>query len=428
MQTSIPAPPSSFRYFVTASLGFALTFGAALGAALLATKTLPHDFLAGFSIDGVRTAHAHAQVFGFATLFVMGVAHHALPRLKGAPPPAPRLVLASFWLQAGGVLAVALGALAATPRGAALRLAGTLAMLAAAIVFERRVARILAAGPPSAERLEPWLRCGCAWLIIASALSMLAAAGATALQPAVWDAALFGFASSWIFGFSLRILPAFLGVAPAASGRGAVCAIYQGAVAAWVLADAATSRPFAMPGALAGIGLAAAGGLAVLRLRPFARRAVAQGAGNEAGSARLVRAAYFWFLIGIGCGPLWSAAAALAGGLVPSLVLDFARHALTLGFLAQMIIGVSTRIVPAFSGRGLWSWRWRDATFVLLNAAVLLRALQVVVELGGPEVAWRWIALSGVLGFAAFVAFVVNLGMTVAGRGPAVARGGATPA
>jgi hypothetical protein len=87
-----------------------------------------------------------------------------------------------------------------------------------------------------------------------------------------------------------------------------------------------------------------------------------------------------------------------------------------------MIIGISTRIIPVFSGKALWSPGWRAATFHLLNAAVLVRALQVVAALGGPEAVWPWIAASGALGLAAFTAFAVNLGLTVAGRGVAPVR------
>ncbi len=416
-------PPARYRRFIASSLGFALTFGAGLGALLLGTNTLPSSFLGGISAAAARTAHAHAQVFGFAALFVMGVAYHAVPRIKSAALAAPRLVAASYWLQAGGVLLVAVGVLAPAPLGAATHVLGAVALLGAALAFGRVIDRTLASGPTSPERFEPWLRSGCAWLVVAAALTLAAAAGASPLQPAVWEAALYGFAASWVFGFSLRLLPVFMGIAPAPRGRGGVCVAYQAAVGMWV-GVAVLSAWWLVPPlrAVAGVALAAAGAVAVWRLRVFAAREV-PGAAVDRGYEKFVLFGYAWLLVGLLCGPAWSAGAAIAGVPMPALVLDFGRHAITLGFLTQMVIGIATRIIPVFSGKALWSPRWRAATFYVLNAAVLVRGLQVVVELGGPEGAWPWIAVSGVLGFAAFAGFALNLGMTLAGRGVGPPRG-----
>lgn len=416
------APPASYRRFIATSLGFALSFGAALGALLLANNTLPFSPLGGLSAGAARTAHSHAQVFGFAALFVMGVAYHALPRIKATALAAPRLVAASFWLQSGGVMLIAVGGLAGGTVGRAAPTLGAAALLAAALAFGWVIDRTLAAGRPAPERFEPWLRSGCAWLAVAAVLSVAAAAGAPALQPAVWDAALYGFAASWIIGFGQRILPAFMGIAPAARGRGWLCAGYQVSVAMWVGSAALQAWTVPWLRGAAGFALAAAGGLVVWRLRIFAARERPGGAADR-GYEKFITAAYAWWLVGLLCGPAWSAAAAGSGAQVPALVLDFGRHAITLGFLTQMIVGISTRIIPVFSGKALWSPAWREATFHLLNAAVLVRALQVVVALGGPEFVWPWIAASGALGFAAFAAFAVNLGLTVTGRGAEPAPG-----
>ncbi len=408
-------PPTRYRRFVATSLAFALTFGAGLGAALLATKTLPWSIL-GDSAAAARTAHAHAQVFGFVALFVMGVAYHAIPRIKSAPLAAPYLVSPTYWLEAGGVLLITLGALAGTPAAAGARVVGGAALLAAALAFTWVIDRTLASGAPAPERFEPWIRAGCGWLIVAAVLTLVVSCGAIGLQPAVWDAALYGFATSWIFGFSLRILPAFMGIAPPLRARGHVCAAYEVAVAAWVgvtVLEAWWHVPALR--AVVGAGLAVAGGAAVWRIGVFGAREVS-GGDVDHGYEKFVLTGYAWLLVGLLCGPAWSAAAAVTGAPMPVLVLDFGRHAVTLGFLTQMIVGISTRIIPVFSGKALWSPRWREATFYLLNGAVLVRALQVVVELGGPEAAWPWIAASGALGFAAFVAFTVNLFMTLSDR------------
>ena len=407
------APPSTRRFLVT-SLLFTLTFGTALGALMLAALTAPFGALGSLPIYPARVAHAHAQVFGFAALFVMGVGYHALPRMVAGPLAAPRLVDASYWLQSGGVLAIAVGAFLDAPLGPGLHLAGATALVLGSLAFAVVVGRTLAAGRATAERIEPWLVAGCAWLVLASLLALAAARGMTALVPAMWDAALYGFAASWIFGFGLRMLPAFLHLRAAPGGRGVVALLYQVAVLAWVV-DAALWPTSPLPALriLAGAALAtsvliyvARLGIASLPPRP-----------GEGVAGRFFEAAYVWLLVWVVCVPAASAVATGVGSEVAPAVTDFGRHAFTFGFLTQMIIGVALRILPALSGNALWSRGWRNATFWLLNGTVALRGLQVVVALGGPLALWRFTALSGVLGLAALISFTVNLAMTLRGAG-----------
>lgn len=410
MSPDRPAAAGSRRFLVT-SLLFALTFGTALGALTLAALTAPAGPLVRLPIYAARTAHAHAQVFGFAALFIMGVAYHALPRLVIAPLALPRLVGASYWLQSGGVLAIALAAFVDAPLGPALHVAGATGLLLAAIAFASVVTRTLASGTPTPERIETWLLAGCAWLIVASLLALAVACGHPALLPALWDAALYGFAASWIFGFGLRMLPGFLGLRAAAGGRRAVALGYQAAVLAWVAIVAlAPTTPLPTARALAGALLS------LVVLVYVGRLDIASAATRASALAgRFFEAAYGWLLVWVVCVPAASALAAAAGSEVPPAIVDFGRHAFTVGFLTQMIIGVALRILPALSGAALWSTGWRSATFWLLNATVALRGLAVVVALGGPPALWPVTAGSGVLGIAALAAFTVNLAMTLRG-------------
>jgi hypothetical protein len=55
----------------------------------------------------------------------------------------------------------------------------------------------------------------------------------------------------------------------------------------------------------------------------------------------------------------------------------------------------------------------RDAAFYLLNASILVRALELPIGLGFWVGAWSYIALAGPLGVAAMVLFAVNIVMTV---------------
>lgn len=409
--------PTRYIRFFIASLLFALTLGSTLGALMLATLTLPWNFLGRLSVTSAALAHGYAQVFGFAALFIMGVAYHVIPRFKKAPLAAPGVASVSFWLQAGGALVVAVSVLTTLPVVGSAQFVGTMALLAAALGFGWVIHRSLAAGEPTPERFERYLRAGCAWLVVAAALAVATAAGVGVLQPAVWEAALWGFVASWILGMSLRIAPVFLNLPPSSHrGSSALFAGYQLTVAAWVIVAVIETWTL-LPSirALSGAALALVTGAFVLRLGVFRPRED-QGTVDDRGHEKFIFAAYAWLLIALVFAPGWTAAMAFAGSPMPALVLDFGRHAFTLGFLTQIVVGVAARLVPVFAGTPLWSKDWRDVTFYLLNAAVVARGLEVLVEVVGLSEVWPYISLSGPLGVGAFAAFTANIVMTIRAR------------
>ncbi|MCZ7625652.1 MAG: DUF542 domain-containing protein [Candidatus Methylomirabilis sp.] len=413
---AVPRPTGYVRFFA-ASLLFALTLGSTLGALTLATITLPWNFLGGLSSDATKVAHGYAQVFGFAALFIMGVAYHVIPRFKAAPLTAPGVASASFWLQTGGVLVITVGLLAGPPVVGPTQLAGAIMLLTAALAFGWVIHHSLDAGAPTPERFERYLRSGCGWLVIAAALAVVTAAGADSLQPAVWETALWGFAGSWILGMSLRIAPVFLGLTlPPARMNTALFIGYQVAASAWILV-AVIETWIPLPGlrAPAGVALALMVGAFVLRLGILGSWENQTVVGDR-GYEKFLVAAYAWLLVALVFIPVWSAVSALTGQPVPALVLDVGRHAFTLGFLTQIIIGVAARLIPVFAGTPLWSRGWRDTTFYLLNAAIATRGLELLVELAGLDEVWPYISISGVLGVGAFAAFAVNVIMTVRTR------------
>ena len=75
-------------------LSSALLMGAGVGFVLATILTLAlawHIFLGPWWI-AIAQAHGHVQIYGWAGLFVLGVALHFLPRLRGTPLSMPRLV------------------------------------------------------------------------------------------------------------------------------------------------------------------------------------------------------------------------------------------------------------------------------------------------------------------------------------------------
>src|SRR5688572_22294534 len=172
-----PAAPLAFeavhRYkpFLLTSLALTLTFGATLGMINLARLTTP--WFGGLATGAIR-AHAFVQVFGFVGLFVIGIALHVLPRFAARPLWRPALVPVVLGLQSGGVLAIAGAFLLRDDAFRWIWVAGSLALVAAAMLFASVVARTLA-GLDSPERFARWVVAGAAWQVAAAGLSVVAA-------------------------------------------------------------------------------------------------------------------------------------------------------------------------------------------------------------------------------------------------------------
>ncbi len=128
------------------------------------------------------------------------------------------------------------------------------------------------------------------------------------------------------------------------------------------------------------------------------------------GTEKFLWTAYLWLALALALGPV---AVAVTGSAFVGPRADFARHAFTLGFLTQMIFGVSMRVLPTAAGIPIWSNRLRDYTYGLLNAGALLRAGEAITAWGGSMAWYRWSALSGPVAWAAFVLFALNLIMSV---------------
>jgi hypothetical protein len=410
-------PARVFVPFFIASLSLTLTWGATLGMINLARLT------AGWGLGGLPRpsvwAHAYVQVFGFMALFIMGVACHVIPRFVGGTLQHPRLVRWTFWLQLAGVVAIACGFFHGAPLTRPLWIVGSALLVAAAISFARVMLATMRAGLPGREPFRRWIAAGTLWMIAASVLAAVAAlTDDVTWHRVLWMAALYGFISSWIFGVGRRILPTFLGCHPRwPSIERGVFVLYQVGAAAWVTGAWPDS------GAALVWLRAAGGGLLIVSvtlhtacLGLFAPAGPLLGCAVRSpqhGWERYVFAAWGWLFAGLALGPGWTIVQLLAGGSELVLMLDVARHTMALGFATQMVLGVASRVVPNFTGKPLWSPRARDAAFVLLNASMLFRALELPIAFGLWVGAWSYIAWSGPLGVAAMVLFASNIVMTV---------------
>ncbi len=219
-----------------------------------------------------------------------------------------------------------------------------------------------------------------------------------------------GFMAPFVWGFSARWLPVFLGLRPL---RSKLLLAGLGANSAGVLA-ALTGRLGVCTALLLCGGVAA--GNALRLFEPTAQPPKIRGV--HASFPAFVHLAYMWLVVAALLG-VWAAYAAgeTAG------IWGASRHAFTVGFIATMVFCVGQRVLPAFSGmRHLFSPRLMFFGLLLLNVGCSLRvSSEVLAYRGYLAGAWKWLPVSAVIEMTAVTLFALNMGASFAQPAPATA-------
>ncbi len=408
-----PGPADTiYRRFFKAGIAIVLSAGALWGAILLLRIGLSGAFEA-ISIHDVN-AHGHAQIFGWIGLFVMGFAYQAFPRFLHTELPKPRLAIASFWLMVAGIaIRVATEPFApGAPLLVGIGLFAGAMELAAVGIF---ASLILATAKKSGKKIEPYLGYAIAAIVffVLQALGDVALFAATATaasadalgtivsryQPALRDVQIHGFALLMVLGVSQRFFPGMYGH-PAVKRKTALflLPILVGAVLVEVIAGIALRTGGggfgSPPGVLfwgAGLVLAAAASVLVLKLD------VLRSGPERDRSTKYYRAAYGWLLLSL----LLLVAMPLYLGAVdrPSshAYAGAVRHAITVGFLSLMILGVASKVVPTLCGVDSRKLDPLVAPFLLVNMGCAMRVgFQVMTDFR-PEFAFPVAGVSGLL-------------------------------
>lgn len=401
--------------FVLSALILALTLGAGWGAHIL--------FPIGFngSFDAVPSAHiiAHgaAQLWGFVVIFIIGVAMRYLSMVtgRGAPPAAVRgcvLAVLITGVLGGFVWSLAPAALPhVAPLSAMALLAGSGAYLAIVFYYVR------------GKLAEMWARSvlvAAGWLVLWACFTWYLRSWAGASGPRVYsaterqmvmDLALFGLAMGSIYGFGRKLLPGFLAAdRPRTQLLDLTFYLHNGGLTALVLGRWLAMAP-AIVGGLIGIGGGAmvyVAGLRGLRGQPGPSR-------PEQGHPflrRYIQLAFSWLLISL----IGFAAMAIAedlGGLeMPHAIRGAARHALTVGFLLTLILGVGQRLFPIL-GHTLLAWpRLVVPIFLLIGVGNLLRVTSEVATVWWAP-AFLVMPFSAILELTAISLFAANAMRTI---------------
>ncbi|HEU5345863.1 MAG TPA: NnrS family protein [Ktedonobacterales bacterium] len=406
---------------VSPLLRSALLLGVGAGFALASVLSVSLGFHLPLGAWWLATAQAHGriQVFGWAGLFVLGVAFHFLPRLRGAPLRWPEMVRWLLGAEVAGLLLRGLAQPLLTLAPDSLFWGIALIVSAALEVIGLGLAVTLMAGTalrPGAPKLRskvalwgvwPFLICVALSLTLAPLVNLVGAiqaaqpiSGGGIVPPLTDDASvllgLFGFLTPMALAMSARALPLYAGLEsipqrilwPIACGYGAGLALA-------LIGDAGQGAELAR---LHGAGLALLGAALICFLvivtRLMTRRGrlpaqvrklaptpeqVARNYTRHISDERarygpyvaLIISAYLWaFLAGA---LLVVDGVAIALNASPPVTLDAARHSIAVGFIALLLAGVSVRMIPGFSGGHIRSPRLVTTMLWLGNAAALLR-------------------------------------------------------
>jgi len=414
-----------YRRFFKAGIGIVLTVGCLWGAINLLQIAMGNSFLQLRLLPAIH-AHAHAMVFGWVGMFVMGFAYQSFPRFKNTTLWRPGLANLSFYLLAAGILTgmaadMLLPAFSAFVLGAF----SAIAELTAVVLF---MLVLYQTGRQSLEPHNPYekfIASSFLWFLLGTILNaVFFFAKATArgehdlimrialIDGPLRDIQLLGFAALIIAGVSQRFVPQVYGLArPARGRRNLIFWLMNGSlvlnIVSFVLLLTTQQLYFA-------IGLE----LAYLLMPVWAVLLAGQLGVFTAPSQpdrtfKFIRAAYVWLIIACGMMPFFPLYGVATHQVFAHTYMGSHRHAFTVGFISMMIMGVSSRVVPILAGidskrmNSLW------LPFILFNVGCIGRVVLQVLTDFVPKIAYPLIGFTGFIELSALLWWGIELWCTM---------------
>ncbi|MBZ5574258.1 MAG: NnrS family protein [Acidobacteriia bacterium] len=399
--------------YITTGLAFMLLPGTFLGVWNLLAISSRH---ASNSVSaGWVQAHGHAQIFGWIGTFILGIGFYSIPKLRRMNPFALWAAWVCWALWTSGITLRWLTGVYQWQWRVVLPVSAALEVVAFVIFFHS----VSGHRPQDSgrQKLDEWVLVVIAaatgllltLLVNLGAAMWLAYRGISPDLPTEFDQRFlvletWGFLVPFVWGFSAKWLPIFLGLRPV---RGRVLLLAVAVNSAGVIA--------AMMGWMRPAVLLLLGGIliAVWALSLLERtRQPPKVKGVHASFPVFVRLAYVWAIVAAALG-IWANSVEGSHGIWGA-----SRHALTVGFLATMVFSVGQRVLPAFSGmRLLFSTRLMFLSLLLLGTGCLLRvSSEILAYQGFANWAWSWLPVSAIIEMTAVTIFAVNLLFTFARR------------
>jgi len=425
---------SIYRRFFKAGVVVILTAGAAWGALLL-LRIASNQAFTSVSIHDIN-AHGHAQIFGWVGLFVMGFAYQAFPRMRHTNLWRPDLANLTFYLMVFGVFARAIGEpLFERPMFRELAAIAGLAEITAIGLFIAILLRTFHLSGKPYQRHDAYILAALSFFFVQAVydLGLLWATTAdqskaellriiSTYQAPLRDLQIHGFAMLMILGVGVRMFPPLFGLA--APGRklvrNSLIVILAGVVgeaAFFVIMRRSGDHRWAIPMYISMLLLAGASIALTLRWGLFARPT------ERDRSSKFVRTAVAWLhtsMLMLVLAPVYMRVilpgmAELSISGHESATIGFshayygaARHAITVGFISLMILGMAAKVVPTLNGidprrlSSLW------LPFALVNIGC---AMRVVFQIGTDfrDGAFAFAGVSGLLEVTGIAIWGVHL-------------------
>jgi hypothetical protein len=412
-----------YRAFIAASLTLGVGGGFLLAVLLPLAGALEWDW--GRRFSALVQAHGQLQLVGFAGLFTAGMSLRLIPRFSGRPLAfwtwTPWIIV--MWAASLIIRALAQPAGDSVLRDGALILAATAFVLGAAL-FAAVIWRTLI-HPQSRAEATAWFLCLGALAVLSASLLNFAITiemvrddlntAPTLRHNALLALEQYGFVLMFLSGIGLRAVPNLVGrsrperpalVAAVLLAAGVAMYAFAALYASFDTATAAIAR-------VSGVGLILIGAAFVVVawlsgvFRPNANRVAAA----SQVQFWFVRAAMAWLVIG-GAMMAWFALRAMGEPrLVDAFAMDAVRHAIAIGVITNMIVGMAMLVVPEFAGRRLQhpNERWLVISMIVaLNVAAVLRiwpALEGIEWLESTR--WWPMAIAGLLTEAVILTFAL---------------------
>jgi hypothetical protein len=386
-----------YRPFFRAGIAVVLTLGAAWGALLLLRIAISGSF-ATATLHEVN-AHGHAQIFGWVGLFVMGFAYQAFPRFKHTSLKHPRLAYATLWMMLAGLTCRALlePLVATWPWLGAPATGGSVLEIIAIGIFVRLIVTTLQGAEKPLAFYDAYILIALAAFFVQAVYetvyfaATIRAVDRTELLDliATWqgplrDIQIHGFAMLLILGVSQRMFHHFYGF-PAPRARrsltalAGLCVAVVGEVIGFILMRKA-GHAWAAGWYASVVLLYVSAAVLVYDWHLFSRPR------ESDRSLKFLRAAYIWLFVSL---LMLVLLPVHQFAILPWLAPDCAavhigfshayhgavRHAITVGFVSLMIMGVAGKVVPTLAGVDIRRLNKLWLPFVLVNAGCALRVV-----------------------------------------------------
>jgi hypothetical protein len=414
-----------YRRFFKAGVAIVLTVGCLWGAINLLQIALGRNFLQLPLLSSIH-AHAHAMIFGWVGMFVMGFAYQSFPRFKNATLWRPGLANLSFYLLGSGIVAgMAAEMLLPTRVSFVLGTISGAAEITSVAIFMVVLYRTARQSIEPHNPYEKFIASSFLWFVLGTILeAVFFFAKATAhserglimrialIDGPLRDVQLLGFAALIIAGVSQRFVPHVYGLGkPARDRQPLIFWLINGGlllnIISYVLLLTTHQLYFA-------IGLELAYLLMPLWAVLLAKQiGVFREPTQPDRTFKFIRAAYVWLVIACGMMPFFPLYGALTHQVFAHTYMGSHRHAFTVGFISMMILGVSSRVVPILAGIDAKQLNSLWAPFLLFNAGCAGRVILQILTDFVPNVAYPMIGFTGFIELSALLWWGIELWRTM---------------